>query len=236
VLSLSDDGLSLRCLGLIVDEIEDFVPSTHEMLINEVPGLVETYSGLSGVVDPNLQIIRQRSYRWMRACYDLGNSQACAFDKPGGKDAFSCALLCDQGSSAGGQASSNMISTTFEYMECVLSQDYSTLPSEQRFDKMSHRSPSLAKLWVAIEREIANQRTMRNFSVTTGGRFGQMPIGTEKGDLVCVLIGGEVPFVLRPTGHGSSSYRLIGECFLNGVMNGEMLVANEYVERQIVLV
>lgn len=238
VLTLSHDGNFLHCQGIIVDEVEDFVPSVHEMMINELPELIEIpalYADLYGVKDPCRQSIERRTRRWMRACYDLGCGRASVCDKTVRKTAFSCALLCDQGSSAGGQASPEMISATFEYVESVISPD-NTSSSEQELDKTSKEKNRPSKLWVAIKNTMAIRCTTRNFSVTTGARLGQMPLGTEKGDFVCVLIGGEVPFVIRPTHHGSTSYNLIGECFLNGVMNGEMLLANEHATKEIVLV
>jgi hypothetical protein len=233
VLALSDDGRFLRCQGIIVDEVQDFVLSIHEMIINELPEVIKTTSP-HGVADPCLQSRQRRTHQWMRACYDLGYSQASVFEKAGRKNAFSCALLCDQGSNAGGLASAKMVNAAFEYMEYVLFQHY-TLPSEQKLNKTSQKRPRVPKLRAAVEHAVAGRCTTRNFSVTTGGRLGQMPIGTERGDLVCVLIGGEVPFVIRPTDHDSTSYHLIGDCFLNGVMNGEMLVANEHATREIVL-
>lgn len=234
MLSLSDDGRLLRCQGIIVDEVKDFVPSLYEMIMNEVPEPIESPI-LYAVEDPCPRSRDQRLQRWMRACYDLHHCQASALSQSGRQDAFSCALLCDQGSSAGGEASTEMISATFEWVEYILSRDYSS-SAEQDLGKTSEEEHKLPKLRFAISRAIKERCTMRNFSITTSGRFGQMPLGTQKGDLVCILMGGEVPFVIRPTHPGSNIYNMIGDCFLNGVMNDEMLVANEHATREIVLV
>lgn len=40
------------------------------------------------------------------------------------------------------------------------------------------------------------------------------------GDLICVLYGGEVPFVLRPF---ELWFELIGECYVSGIMHGEFM-------------
>jgi hypothetical protein len=48
-----------------------------------------------------------------------------------------------------------------------------------------------------------------------------VPDDTEKGDLICVFDGGEVPYLLRPA--GNDSYILIGECYLHGIMDGEAM-------------
>jgi hypothetical protein len=43
----------------------------------------------------------------------------------------------------------------------------------------------------------------------------------QEGDLMCVLFGGEVPFVLRLNDDGR--YRMIGGCYVYGIMNGEAM-------------
>ncbi|KAH6975769.1 hypothetical protein EDB80DRAFT_549235, partial [Ilyonectria destructans] len=57
------------------------------------------------------------------------------------------------------------------------------------------------------------------FCVTENGRFGRVPLDSQPGDCICVLVGGEVPFSIRPTGRGT--YTLVGECYVNGVMDSE---------------
>jgi hypothetical protein len=47
------------------------------------------------------------------------------------------------------------------------------------------------------------------------------PEGLCVGDIVCVLLGGDVPFISRPKPQGH--YTLIGECYVSGIMRGEAL-------------
>ena len=54
---------------------------------------------------------------------------------------------------------------------------------------------------------------------TTGGSLGLGPACTSKGDLVCVLQGGKVPYVLRPAGN---SFHFLGECYIDNIMRGEL--------------
>jgi hypothetical protein len=56
---------------------------------------------------------------------------------------------------------------------------------------------------------------------TEKGYLGMGPPATEKGDLVCVLPGCNVPFVLRKIEAG---YRIMGECYTHGIMDGEAVV------------
>jgi Heterokaryon incompatibility protein (HET) len=61
----------------------------------------------------------------------------------------------------------------------------------------------------------------RRFSVTARGRMILAPLDVRCDDLICVLNGGDVPFVLRPIDRGT--YQLVGECYVHGLMNGEAI-------------
>lgn len=60
---------------------------------------------------------------------------------------------------------------------------------------------------------------------TDSGHLGLGHKGFHVGDLVCILFGGEVPFLLRPVTPPSDLelYQLLTECYLHGVMDGEAL-------------
>jgi len=49
------------------------------------------------------------------------------------------------------------------------------------------------------------------------------PEAAREGDVVAVLFGGIVPFVLRPfeVPEGRKCWKLVGECFVPGLMQGE---------------
>jgi hypothetical protein len=60
----------------------------------------------------------------------------------------------------------------------------------------------------------------RRFFVTETGLLSLGPVAIAEGDIIAVIFGGSVPFVLRPsldTGH----YRLVGECYIHDVMDGQ---------------
>jgi hypothetical protein len=65
---------------------------------------------------------------------------------------------------------------------------------------------------------IANKRVV----VTSSGRLGLVPAETQRGDRVCLIMGLDVPFVLRTSNF--DSYILIGEAYIHGAMDGEILV------------
>lgn len=61
----------------------------------------------------------------------------------------------------------------------------------------------------------------RSFILTGGGRSGLAPTATRTGDLVCLLRGGDVPFVLRREDMRKGCYRFVGEAYVHGIMQGE---------------
>jgi hypothetical protein len=64
----------------------------------------------------------------------------------------------------------------------------------------------------------------RRVAVTKKGYIGLFPPLTEVGDVVCVVEGAPAPFTLRPVdSQGPLRYRLVGETFLLGIMDGEAL-------------
>lgn len=58
----------------------------------------------------------------------------------------------------------------------------------------------------------------RRLFFTEDGRLGLGPAAMREGDHLCILFGGSVPFILRPD---YQSWRLIGECYVKTLMNGQ---------------
>lgn len=56
--------------------------------------------------------------------------------------------------------------------------------------------------------------------VTGTGWVGLAPYGTTEGDVVFVAVGADVPYILRTREDG---YELIGECYVQGIMDGETM-------------
>lgn len=61
----------------------------------------------------------------------------------------------------------------------------------------------------------------QRFCSTKNGRLACMPVNAEVGDDICIFFGGRVPYAIRPIGGGL--YRFIGQCYVNGIMDGEAL-------------
>lgn len=78
---------------------------------------------------------------------------------------------------------------------------------------------------IKIERNITRFSTnssngRRSHFITEKGYRGISCEGFRKGDLICVLLGNNTPFVLRKMDVG---YRLLSTCFVLGFMDGEIL-------------
>jgi hypothetical protein len=61
----------------------------------------------------------------------------------------------------------------------------------------------------------------RRFCVTAKGFMGMVPPGARVGDLVCIFLGAQVPFLLRMV--EAERFELVGEAYFHGMMDGEMM-------------
>jgi hypothetical protein len=68
----------------------------------------------------------------------------------------------------------------------------------------------------------------RRFFITKAGFFGVGPSVMEQNDSVAVVLGLDVPVILREkekVGHASDGWAVIGECYVEGIMCGETIRA-----------
>ena len=77
--------------------------------------------------------------------------------------------------------------------------------------------------------------------VTESGAIGFCQDYAQERDQVCVLFGGDTPYILRPTGASGArfQYTLIEPCYVHGVIEGELverIKAGEYEEKVFALV
>ncbi|OAL46680.1 HET-domain-containing protein [Pyrenochaeta sp. DS3sAY3a] len=74
---------------------------------------------------------------------------------------------------------------------------------------------------------VAAAANQKRFSVTAGGYMALIPRESCVGDIVCVLLGIQVPFVLRPVPGAIEKYELVGPCYCHGIMMGEAVANNQ---------
>ncbi len=81
-------------------------------------------------------------------------------------------------------------------------------------------SEDICTHWVWYRDAVEDVTYGRLFFISVNGYMGVAPPSTRPGDLICVLLGGIAPYVLRRD--GKRHYRLIGECYLHGQMHRSM--------------
>jgi hypothetical protein len=106
---------------------------------------------------------------------------------------------------------------------------YDILCSEEERSKLprSTLDASVRDLYL-----LANPIYTRRIFCTMDGRLGIGPSNAQIGDDVAIIHGSRLPLMLRPTGTGE--YKLVGVCYLEGVMKGEACTwpeneADEYI-------
>lgn len=73
------------------------------------------------------------------------------------------------------------------------------------------------------------------FVVTANGYVGVAPGLVKAGDAIAVLKGGLVPFVVCKSEQRQGAFRLVGECYVHGLMHGEGLALDDVTEREFCL-
>jgi hypothetical protein len=66
--------------------------------------------------------------------------------------------------------------------------------------------------------------------LTSRGYVGLGPEHLLEGDVICILYGGTVPFILRPRGEEMGGYYVAGEAYVDGIMDGEYMDTNPKIE------
>ena len=71
--------------------------------------------------------------------------------------------------------------------------------------------------------------SMQKLAVTKEGYMAILPTMAKVGDMVLIVCGRRCPLVLRRKGGGAyegvggTCYELMGECYVHGIMDGEMM-------------
>ncbi|GKT60034.1 heterokaryon incompatibility protein [Colletotrichum tofieldiae] len=81
----------------------------------------------------------------------------------------------------------------------------------------------------AFENALLANVSCRRFMITKSGRMGFVPGKSQRDDLIVVFAGGKVPYVLRGQSsvnneESHASHLFIGDAYIDGVMNGEIVL------------
>ena len=100
--------------------------------------------------------------------------------------------------------------------------------SHEEFEKIVQRALSGEQRdrvrYGVLLHSLVKARRSRVIFVTESGRLGIAPDKVLPGDVITMLLGGEVPVVLRPFGDEIGHYTYVAECYVHGFMDGESLV------------
>ncbi|KAI0852756.1 heterokaryon incompatibility protein-domain-containing protein [Daldinia vernicosa] len=72
-----------------------------------------------------------------------------------------------------------------------------------------------------VRTALYNAMRSRRLGITRRGYLGLFPRETQDGDTVCILKGCHVPFIVRVS--NAATVRLVGECYVHGIMRGEAM-------------
>ena len=124
-------------------------------------------------------------------------------------------LVCDVTKNAAGDLTRPAPSSfANSYLAFLRLQDLVTDPNTSIIERTMRESQPFMRAFEPSARG-------RRFCVTLDGFVGLVPARAQKGDGICVFLGGAVPFVIRDTNNGNAS--LVGDCYVHGLMDGEAL-------------
>jgi hypothetical protein len=102
-------------------------------------------------------------------------------------------------------------------------------------DSLKTRKP--AKVLEDLQTALRAALKMRRFAVTEKGYFALVPRGAQLGDEVAVFDRACVPFVIRrkQVGGDGGKFELLGEAYVHGIMEGEVMSMEDIALQDITL-
>jgi hypothetical protein len=97
---------------------------------------------------------------------------------------------------------------------------------------LTQKGASTNKHYINALFEVRNVR----LCLTKNGYLGLVPLAAELGDVVCIVHGSCVPFILRRCKDVKGAFRLVGKCYIHGIMEGEAMRMKDLEQREISLV
>jgi len=100
----------------------------------------------------------------------------------------------------------------------------------ERFENLDREEMefSLSNEMMAYNSRMGEVTGYKEIGISQKGFLGWLPRFTMKGDLICIPLGCEVPYILRKD--KDKYYTLVGEGYFHGIMHGEALGAEDLVQ------
>ncbi|KAI1840931.1 hypothetical protein JX266_012867 [Neoarthrinium moseri] len=105
-----------------------------------------------------------------------------------------------------------------------------------RLEVASLESRTAGRSFQDVRAALRRVTRKRRLGITSKGYLGLFPRYCKNGDLLYLVEGCHVPFLLRPAGDIEGGHRLVGECYVHGIMDGEALKLESADKADIVLV
>jgi hypothetical protein len=164
-----------------------------------------------------------KTRHWLQECYTIANRDGGAMSSAK-FDVFAKTMICglNGGAFPASKSYTMYFSKYFEFMmrAPLIFSEYMDEARHKGIIDLEEKYPEFRN-HRRIDLSLQNWSSRRLFCSTRHRRIGFVPKNTQVGDIICILYGGEVPYVLRPRKDGC--YSIIGECYIHGIMHGEAL-------------
>lgn len=218
---ITESGAALAITGVIVDTIIRVGMVSEEPDLKDVlnPGTLTSRFVLEGI---GLAI---------ESCQPYPSSKCTVFD------AFWKTMVAGKDQSSRAKAPAEF-SPIFALLFDTATQSSPSFPDQPSpstkrrltLENLQVRSPARTYRHMQVAMKAAVDR--RRLGVTTKRYLGLFPRGTKIGDRVCVFTEGCVPFVIRRH-EIRDEYQLVGECYVHGIMDGEVDDMKDLQKREI---
>ncbi|KAF2250393.1 HET-domain-containing protein [Trematosphaeria pertusa] len=221
-LELSDDKKRLTLQGKIFDSIAMLGPLTTDASLD--------------IDEP-----AQNNKQW--APYvDIAHTQGHYPDGSSIYDAFWQTLVAGKDGSGNARAPKDysevfslILDSSVGNMSSLPGQTYSTRRQKGFFTLDSLRSRKPKQIYEDLQKAFRAALQNRRFAVTEKGYFALVPRGTEVGYRVCVFEHANVPYVIRCV-KSDRVVELLGEAYVHGIMEGQVMGIADVTTQPITLV
>ncbi|SPO02001.1 related to heterokaryon incompatibility protein (het-6OR allele) [Cephalotrichum gorgonifer] len=196
------DGDKLAILGLIIDTVDNFTPTMKKLAPEEI------FSAGGPLVE---------------RCWEVVKQKPCPYPPDRAVEAFASTLLCHYKVRVDGYNETPSVVEQFAGF-CMRADVnfFKDLQSNNGGLWTLATTLVASKIFATTFQGYATNR--RFFNTTAQGFWGLGPGAMRQGDVCAVLLGADVPFVLRPT-ETKGQYKVVGECYMYNFMDGDVVVA-----------
>lgn len=223
---LSNDGTTLKAKGFVVDtvavlETKKAIPTSSVMAMDDKKPRHPEHNNVA-----NLEAVREMNMSWIKNAMEMVSGSR---DDPRVYNQLWRAFMCNR--TRDNELPTQAAAHGFDiFINSMLSgrtpageiRERVRVAIESGTDEETANKTAESDHKAVHEFSGGNSRWTynRRFFKSEAGRFGWAVVGAEPGDCIVILHGGKYPFLMRPS-EPPGSFKIIGDCFLQGVMEGE---------------